>query len=55
MKEDNMKNSQLKSITIVQIRTENAFILGYSIHQKAIGRSADFHCRAGQSEHRIFG
>jgi transposase len=34
MKEDPMKNGQLKPGYNVQIGTENQFILGYSIHQK---------------------
>ncbi len=34
MKEDPMKNGQLKAGYNVQIGTENQFILGYSIHQK---------------------
>lgn len=34
-KEDHLKNSQLKPCYNVQIGTENQFVLGYSIHQKA--------------------
>lgn len=34
MKEDHMKNGQLKPGYNVQIGTENQFIVGYSIHQK---------------------
>lgn len=34
MKEDHMKNGQLKPGYNVQIGTENQFIIGYSIHQK---------------------
>ena len=34
MKDDHMKNGQLKAGYNVQIGTENQFILGYSIHQK---------------------
>ena len=34
MKEDPMKNGQLKACYNVQIGTENQFILGYSLHQK---------------------
>jgi len=34
MKEDHMRNGQLKPGYNVQIGTENQFILGYSIHQK---------------------
>lgn len=34
MKEDHMKNGQLKPGYNVQIGTENQFILGYSIHQR---------------------
>lgn len=34
MKEDHMKNGQLKPAYNVQIGTENQFIVGYSIHQK---------------------
>ncbi|MDM7920481.1 MAG: IS1182 family transposase [Methanosarcina sp.] len=34
MKEDHMKNGQLKAGYNVQIGTENQFIIGYSIHQK---------------------
>ena len=35
MKDDHMKNGQLKPAYNVQIGTENQFITGYSIHQKA--------------------
>jgi transposase len=34
MKEDHMKNGQLKAGYNIQIGTENQFIVGYSIHQK---------------------
>jgi len=34
MKEDHMRNGQLKAGYNVQIGTENQFIIGYSIHQK---------------------
>lgn len=34
MKDDHMKNGQLKAAYNVQIGTENQFILGYSIHQR---------------------
>ena len=34
MKDDYMKNGQLKPAYNVQITTENQFILNYSIHQK---------------------
>ncbi|ACB84737.1 transposase IS4 family protein [Natranaerobius thermophilus JW/NM-WN-LF] len=34
MKEDHMKNGQLKPGYNIQLGTENQFILGYSIHQK---------------------
>ena len=34
MKEDHMKNGQLKPGYNIQIGTENQFVLGYSIHQK---------------------
>jgi transposase len=34
MKEDHMRNGQLKAAYNVQIGTENQFILGYSIHQR---------------------
>lgn len=39
MKEDPMKNGQLKPAYNVQIGTENQFILGYSIHQHAVDTS----------------
>ena len=34
MKEDHMRNSQLKASYNVQMGTENQYILGYSVHQK---------------------
>ncbi|MFB9324936.1 transposase [Paenibacillus aurantiacus] len=34
MKEDHMRNGQLKPSYNVQIGTENQFILGYSVHQR---------------------
>jgi transposase len=34
MKEDHMKNGQLKPAYNVQMGTENQFVIGYSIHQK---------------------
>ena len=34
MKEDHMRNGQLKPGYNVQIGTENQFILGYSVHQR---------------------
>lgn len=40
MKEDHMKNGQLKPGYNIQIGTENQFILGYSVHQ----RPTDTHC-----------
>ncbi|AZR72140.1 transposase [Anoxybacter fermentans] len=40
MKEDHMKNGQLKPAYNVQIGTENQFVVGYSIHQ----RPADSRC-----------
>lgn len=39
MKEDHMKNGQLKPAYNVQIGTENQFIVGYSIHQKTTDTS----------------
>ena len=35
MKEDHMRNGQLKAGYNVQIGTENQFVLGYSFHQRA--------------------
>ena len=35
MKEDPMRNGQLKAGYNIQMGTENQFILGYSIHQRA--------------------
>jgi transposase len=37
MKEDHMRNGQLKSGYNVQIGTENQFIVGYSLHQRPAG------------------
>lgn len=39
MKEDHMKNGQLKPGYNVQIGTENQFIVGYSIHQQTVDTS----------------
>lgn len=39
MKEDHMKNGQLKPGYNVQMGTENQFIVGYSIHQKPVDTS----------------
>jgi hypothetical protein len=39
MKDDHMRNGQLKPAYNVQIGTENQFILGYSIHQKSTDTS----------------
>lgn len=39
MKDDHMKNSQLKAAYNIQVGTENQFILGYSIHQKTTDTS----------------
>lgn len=47
MKEDHMKNGQLKPGYNVQIGTENQFIVGYSIHQKP----ADTTCLKPHIEH----
>lgn len=46
MKEDHMKNGQLKPGYNVQIGTENQFIVGYSIHQKP----GDTSCMKGHLE-----
>jgi hypothetical protein len=35
MKEDHMKNGQLKPGYNVQVGTENQFIVGFSVHQRA--------------------
>ena len=35
MKDDNMKNGQLKPGYNVQLGTENQFVIGYSLHQRA--------------------
>jgi len=47
MKEDHMKNGQLKPGYNIQIGTENQFILGYSIHQDR----ADTGCLIGHLKH----
>ncbi|RKL61318.1 IS1182 family transposase [Thermoanaerobacteraceae bacterium SP2] len=47
MKEDHMKNGQLKPGYNVQIGTENQFIVGYSIHQ----RPADTGCMIPHLKH----
>ena len=47
MKEDHMRNGQLKPGYNVQIGTENQFILGYSVHQRA----GDSKCLTPHLEH----
>lgn len=39
MKDDHMRNGQLKAAYNIQIGTENQFIIGYSIHQKTTDTS----------------